>query len=62
MRKMTFILVLLQLHNFEETKEWCGKAIEMDGHNADALCARAEAYIDQELYDEGTTVAHMITL
>ena len=29
----------------------------MDEHNADALCARAEAYIDQELYDEGD-VAH----
>jgi len=25
----------------------------MDGHNADALCARAEAYIDQELFEEG---------
>ena len=37
-------------------------AIEMDGHNADALCARAEAYIDQELYEEGTTIAYMITL
>ena len=33
----------------------------MDEHNADALCARAEAYIDQELFDEGE-VAHMFTL
>lgn len=42
---------------FAETKEWCGKAIEMDGHNADALCARAEAYIEQELFEEGQQLA-----
>jgi len=38
---------------FDETLDWCGKAVEMDQHNADALCARAEAYINQEMFDEG---------
>ncbi|XP_065888619.1 dnaJ homolog subfamily C member 3-like [Dysidea avara] len=41
-----------KLNMFDETLEWCGKAIEMDQHNADALCARAEAYITQEMFEE----------
>ncbi|TPX57895.1 hypothetical protein PhCBS80983_g03487 [Powellomyces hirtus] len=34
------------------TVQWCGKVIEIDGENVDALVYRAEARMDMEMYED----------
>lgn len=33
-------------------KEWCGLALELDPENVDALCDRAELFINNQMYEE----------
>ncbi len=32
--------------------EWCGKALELDDHNVDVLCDRAELHIKNDMFEE----------
>jgi DnaJ family protein C protein 3 len=41
-----------KLHDCAKTMRWCRQVLEMDPHNVDALCDRAEVYLMEELYDE----------
>ncbi len=33
-------------------KEWCGLVLELEADNVDALCDRAELYINNQMYEE----------
>ncbi len=33
-------------------KEWCGLVLELEADNVDALCDRAELFINNQMYDE----------
>ena len=46
------LLFLFQSSNVEDTFKWCGEVLEGDENDVDALCDRAEMYIQQDLFEE----------
>ena len=65
---------LWQAGNIQETMKACKEVFDLDAHNQDAFCDRAEAHILNEQYEEGnnwqdfsviyvlyTTLAHLVT-
>ncbi|XP_064394155.1 dnaJ homolog subfamily C member 3-like [Halichondria panicea] len=41
-----------KIGNLEVGKEWCGLALELESDNVDALCDRAELFINNQMYEE----------
>ena len=44
----------LQAHNIEQAFNACNAVLESDSNNVHAYCDRAETYIANEQYEEGT--------
>jgi len=51
-------LVYVQAGNIDDAFDNCNEVLAAEPDNIDALCDRAETYINNEQYEEGTTLNH----
>ncbi len=47
-----YCCIFAQIGDLRVGKEWCGLALELEPNNVDALCDRAELFINNQMYEE----------
>ena len=51
---------MLQVGETNEAIRECNKALDVDPNDVDALCDRAEAHLQNEMYDEGKLYMYIV--